>query len=206
MDDTYNAVAIVSAAVIVLLALWTALRMHAERPFSSVGVLLSAAGAVLALVIYELTLDVDLKMEAIIGLVAGGAVAGLFTGRLIPLQPRQSGVLVRASGWHLVPPMLAIAALQVTGGRESFEGVVIALAALYATTAFAVIACAVLLVRHSRVQPAAAPAIEPRTPVVVEGPRCPECGESVRLDWSFCMTCGTRLQPPAPVSQESAPV
>jgi hypothetical protein len=206
MGDTYNAIAIASAAVIVLLALWTGVRMHAERQLSNIGVLLSAGSAVLALVIYELTLDVDLKWEAILGLLTGGAAIGIFAGRSIPLYIRQSRPVVRKSGWHLVPAMLAIAALQVTGARESFEGIVLALAALYATTAFGAIACVVLLVRRLVVRPSADSAINPGAAAPpVEGPRCRRCGELVRRNWSYCIGCGARLRQAA-VSRKSAPI
>ncbi len=165
MDNVNEGIALVSAAFIVLMGLWTALRLHKERPFSGLSVVLAGAGPVAALVVYILTLDIDLKQEAVWGLLAGGAVAGLLFARPIPVYARGPGVIVRASGWHLLPPMLAMAAIQVTGARESFEGLILALAGLYAATGFAVAAAALLLVRRQGIRPAAAPAEGPPAPV-----------------------------------------
>ncbi len=164
MDDVYEVIALVSAVFIVLMGHWTALRLHKERPFSMLAVLLAGAGPVAALVIYILTLDVDLKQEAVWGLLAGGAAAGLLFARSIPVYVSGPGVATRASGWHLLPPMLAIAAIQVTGARESFEGLVLALAGLYAATGFAAVAAGLLLVRRQGVRPAATPAEGPTAP------------------------------------------
>jgi hypothetical protein len=156
MDDVYDVIAIASAAFIVLAGLWTAFRLHGERPFSMSSVLLAGAGPVIVLVIYSLTLDVDLKQTAVWALLGGGAAAGLLFARTIPVYASGPGVVTRASGWHLLPPMLAMAAIEVTGARESFEGLVLALAGLYAATAFAVAASVLLLVRRFGVRRVAA--------------------------------------------------
>jgi uncharacterized membrane protein len=191
MDDVYEVIAIVSAAFIVLMGLWTAVRLHKERPFSMLAVLLAGAGPVAALVIYTLTLDVDLKQGAVWGLLGGGAAAGLLFARSIPVYASGPGVFTRASGWHLLPPMLAIAAIQVTGARESFEGLILALAGLYAATGFAVAASALLLVRRLGVRPAQASTEGLLVPVAATaGQRCPRCGSPVRPDWRYCMGCG----------------
>lgn len=191
MDDVYKVIAIASAAFIVLGGLWTALRLHKETPFSALSVVLAGAAPVIALLIYRLTLDVELKDEAVGGLLAGGAVAGLLFARSIPVYAGGPAVLVRASGWHLLPPMLAMAAVQVTGVRESFEGIVLALAGLYAATAFTVAGSALLLVRRLGVRPAVAPAEGLPVPVAAtEGQRCPRCGSPVRPTWRHCMSCG----------------
>jgi len=115
MDDVYKVIAIASAAFIVLLGLWTALRLHKERPFSALSVLLAGAGAAISLAIYLLIVDIELKEEATWGLLAGGALAGAFFGSRIPLYHRGDTVVSRAAGWHLALPAAAIAAFQVTG-------------------------------------------------------------------------------------------
>lgn len=191
MDDVYDVIAIAGAAFIVLAGLWTALKLHGERPFSMPSVLLAGAGPVIALVIYSLTLDVDLKQTAVWGLLVGGAAAGLLFARSIPVYASGPGVVTRASGWHLLPPMLAMAAIQVTGVRESFEGIVLALAGLYTAAAFAAAASVVLLVRRLGIRPVAASAEGPPAPVpAAGGQRCPRCGSPVRPDWRYCMGCG----------------
>lgn len=194
MDSVYEVIAIGSAAFIVLMGLWTALRLHGERPFSVLSVLLAGAGPVVALVIYSLTLDIDLKQEAVWGLLAGGAAAGLILGRAIPVYAREDRVFTRVSGWHLLPPMLAIAAIQVTGVQESAEGIILALAGLYAAAAFTVSTSGFLLVRRLGVRPAAAPADGAPAPVpAAGGQRCPRCGSLVRPAWRYCMGCGLPL-------------
>lgn len=191
MDDVYKAIAIASAVFIVLGGLWTALRLHKENPFSPLSVLLAGGSPVIALVIYRLTLDVDLKQEAVLGLLAGGAVVGLLFARSIPIYTLGPSVIARASGWHLLPPMLAMTAIQVTGVRESSEGIVLALAGMYAATAFTVVASALLLIRRLGVRPAVAPAEGPPEPMpAAEGKRCPRCGSPVQPTWRHCMGCG----------------
>ncbi len=49
MDDVNEGIVLVSAAFTVLMGLWTALRLHKERPFSMPAVLLAGAGPVAAL-------------------------------------------------------------------------------------------------------------------------------------------------------------
>ncbi len=191
MDDVYDVIAVASAVCIVFMGLWTALRLNNERPFSGLSALLAGAGPVAALIIYNLTMDVDLKQEAIWGLLAGGAAAGLVAGRSIPVYARGPGVFTRASGWHLLPPMLAIAAIQVTGVRESFEGLVLAIAGLYAATAFAAVASGLLLLRRLGIRPEAAPVEGPPAAVpAAGGQRCPRCGSPVQPAWRHCMSCG----------------
>jgi hypothetical protein len=195
MDDVYDVIAIASAAFIVLAGLWTAFRLHGERPFSMSSVLLAGAGPVIVLVIYSLTLDVDLKQTAVWALLGGGAAAGLLFARTIPVYASGPGVVTRASGWHLLPPMLAMAAIEVTGARESFEGLVLALAGLYAATAFAVAASVLLLVRRFGVRRVAAPAEGSPAPVPATGEqRCPRCGSPVRIGWHYCMDCGAPVR------------
>jgi hypothetical protein len=151
----------------------------------------ASGSPVIALIIYSLTLDVELKDEAVWGLLAGGAVAGLLFARSIPIYAQGPAVFTRASGWHLLPPMLAMAAIQVTGVQESFEGLVLALAGLYAATGFTVVASTLLLVRRLGIRPAAAPAEGPPAPIpAVGGQRCPQCGSPVRPAWRHCMGCG----------------
>jgi hypothetical protein len=174
-----------------VMGLWTAVRLRRERPFSALAVLLAGVGPVITLAVYSLVLDVDLKPEVAWGLLAGGAAVGLLTGRLIPIFAQGPGVFVRASGWHLLPPAFAIAAIQITGVQESSDGVVRALAGLYAATGFAVIGSALLLVRRLGVRPASTPAVGLPAPVAATGGQgCPRCGSPVRPAWRYCMGCG----------------
>jgi len=191
MDDVYDVIAIASAAFIVLMGLWTALKLHKENPFSALSVLLGGAGAAISLAIYLLIVDIELKKEATWGLLAGGALAGAFFGRRIPLYHREGTVFSRAAGWHLALPAAAIAAFQVTGVQESVDGTILSFAALHAATGFAVVACALLLVRRLGIRPAAAPSEGQSAPVAAaEGQRCPRCGSPVQPAWRHCMGCG----------------
>jgi hypothetical protein len=191
MDDFYKVAAIATAAFVVVMGLWTAVRLRRERPFSALAVLVAGVGPVATLAVFSLMLDVDLKPEAAWGLLAGGAAVGLLAGRSIPIFAQGPGVFTRASGWHLLPPVFAIAAIQVTGVRESSDGVVRALGGLYAATGFTVAASALLLVRRQGIRPAAVPAEGlPAAIPAAEGQRCPRCGSPVRSAWRHCMGCG----------------
>ena len=64
------------------------------------------------------------------------------------------------------PPGLAIAAFEIAGVKESADGVVLSLAALYAATAFTVAACVLLLLRRTRL--AGGQPMEAQAPVVGE--------------------------------------
>ena len=114
MDDVYRGIAIASAAFIVLAGLWAAVRLHRERPFSMMGVVLAGVGPAVALATYRFALDVELEDGAVWGLLAGGAVAGFFFARSIPVYARGPAFLMRGAGWHLLPPMFAIAAPRPT--------------------------------------------------------------------------------------------
>lgn len=193
MDDFYRALALVGAALIVLSALWTVVRLQGERPFSSLSTVIAGAGAALSLVIYLLIVDIDLKGEATWGLLAGGALVGAFVGARLPLYRRGGTVLSKAAGWHLALPPAAIAAFQVMGVRESVDGVILSFAALHAATGFTVAACALLLVRRLGIRPAAPIEGAPAPVTAAAEPRCPRCASAVRSGWSYCMRCGAPL-------------
>ena len=194
MDDFYRVVAIAGAALVVVGALSTVVRLQRERPFSSLGTLIAGAGAALSLVIYILIIDFDLKTEATWGLLAGGALAGAYIGAKIPLYRRGNTVLSRAAGWHRALPAAAIAAFQIMGVRESVDGIILSFAALHAATTFAVAACALLLVRGLSASPKPAPA-QGRPAPATTAPRqqCPHCGSPTRPNWRHCMACGASL-------------
>jgi len=194
MDDFYRVVAIAGAALVAVGALWTVARLQREHPFSSLGTLVAGAGAALSLVIYILIIDFDLKKQATWGLLAGGALAGAFLGTKIPLYRRGNTVLSRAAGWHLALPAAAIAAFQIMGVRESVDGIILSFAALHAATAFAVAACALLLVRRLAAGPTPAPAQgQPAPATVAPRQQCPRCGSPTRPNWRHCMACGASL-------------
>jgi hypothetical protein len=191
MDDFYKVAAVATAAFVVVMGLWTAVRLRRERPFSALAVLVAGVGPVATLAVFSLMLDVNLKPEAAWGLLAGGAAVGLLVGRSIPIFAQGPGVFTRASGWHLLPPVFAIAAIQIAGVQESSDGVVRALGGLYAATGITVAASALLLVRRLGVRPASRPAEGLPVPVAAtEGQRCPRCGSPVRPAWRHCMGCG----------------
>jgi len=194
MDDFYRVVAIAGAALVAASALWTVVRLQREHPFSSLGTLVAGAGAALSLVIYILIIDFDLKKEATWGLLAGGALAGAFLGTKIPLYRRGNGVFSRAAGWHLALPAAAIAAFQIMGVRESVDGIILSFAALHAATAFAVAACALLLVRGLAAGPTPAPAQgQPAPTTAAPRQQCPRCGSPTRPNWRHCTACGASL-------------
>jgi hypothetical protein len=194
MDDFYRIVAIAGAALVVVSALWTVVRLQREHPFSSLGTLIAGAGAALSLVIYILIIDFDLKKEATWGLLAGGALAGAFLGAKIPLYRRGNTVLSRAAGWHLALPAVAVAAFQIMGVRESVDGIILSFAAIHAATAFAVAACALLLIRGLAAGPKPAPARgQPAPATAAPMQQCPHCGSPTRPNWRHCKACGASL-------------
>ncbi|MHB1416849.1 MAG: hypothetical protein ACYC1C_16505 [Chloroflexota bacterium] len=206
MDSVYGAVLVASTALVVVSGLLTAIRLHKEHRFSALAVVASVLGPLLALFIYSRTLDAGLKDWAAWVLVLAGLALGLLAGARIPLYARGQ-ILTRAAGWHLLPPTLAIACLQLSGLRAGLDGFVLALAGLYVATGFAVGATAVFLLRRLRVS-------APRTPAPLgrdgsaslappgqaagaspsasstEAGRCPRCGSPRKPDWRYCVRCG----------------
>jgi len=193
MQGFFQAIAIASAVLLVLSGLWTAFRLHGQRPFSGLAVALGVLSPGVSLAMYWLLLDVNLKPGALWGLLAGGAVVGVLTGRAVPVYARGPLVLARASGWHLLPPSAAIAAMQITGVKGSFDAVVLALAGMYAATGFTFGACAALLVRRASVRraPVSARASAPAT--LASGRLCTRCGAVPSDAARFCLKCGQEL-------------
>jgi hypothetical protein len=150
VDGFYRVVAILGAFVMIAGVLLTIVQLRGERPFSSLSVLLAGAGAGGSLAVCILVLDITLEKVAVVLLLAGGALLGAFVGTKIPLFNRGGVVLSKAAGWHTAPAGLAIAAFEIAGVKESADGVVLSLAALYAATAFAIAACVLLLLRRAR--------------------------------------------------------
>jgi len=187
VDEVYQAIALIAAAVAVLGALTIVLRLHGERPFSSLSVIVAALSAVIVVVLYSFTFEVELKQEVILALVAGGAVAGLALGFKLPLYVGGGSVVSRMAGWHLALPGLAVAALQIEGVRGSMDGVVFGLAALYAATALAVAACAALLLRRVGLRPARVVGVEAAAARVGV---CGACGATLSTGARFCRRCG----------------
>ena len=196
MDSFYRVVAIAGAIVVVASVLLTIVRLQGERPFSSLSALLAGVGAAGSLAVYMLVLDMALKDAWVIGLIAGGGVVGAFVGLKIPLYSRDGVVFSRAAGWHLAPPGLAVAALQVSGVRESPDGAILSLGAVYAATAFAVVASVLLLLR--RIARGAAPQVAGQpvqaTGAPPETSSCGSCGAFVRPESRFCMSCGAAVE------------
>jgi len=195
VDSFYRGVAIAGAIVVVASVLLTIVRLQGERPFSSLSALLAGAGAAGSLAVYMLVLDMALKDAWVIGLLAGGGVLGAFVGLKIPLYSRDGVVFSRAAGWHLAPPGLAVAAFQVSGVRESPDGVVLSLAAVYAATAFAIAASVCLLLRRAAAAPVAKVAERPipAQSAPTEEIHCLSCGTVAPAGHKFCRGCGRPL-------------
>lgn len=150
MDGVYRGVAIAGALVMIAGVLLTIVQLRGERTFSWLSVLLAGAGAGASLAVCILVLDITLEKVAVVLLLAGGALLGAFVGTKIPLFNRGGVILSKSAGWHTAPPGLAIAAFEIAGVKESGDGIVLSLAALYAATAFTVAACVLLLLRRAR--------------------------------------------------------
>jgi hypothetical protein len=195
VDGLYRVVAIAGAIVVTASVLVTIVWLQGERPFSSLSVLLAGAGAGGSLAVYMLALDITLERVAVALLLTAGAVLGGFVGTKIPVYDRGGVVFAKAAGWHVAPPGLAVAAFQIAGVRESADGVILSLAAVYAATGFAVAASVLLLVRRARLsttQPIERQA-QPVTAVPVDLGLCPSCGAPLRLGAHFCKGCGAAL-------------
>ena len=205
-DDLYHGIAIAGAVIVIVSVLLAIVRLQRERPFSSLSALLAGVGAGGSLAVYMLVLDMALKDGWVIGLLAGGSVLGALAGTKVPLYKRGGIVFSKAAGWHLAPPGLAVAAFQISGVRESPDGVIISLGAVYAASAFAIAASVLLLLRRiargsgARVaeQPSGAesvaPAEQPATSFAGSGETiCPNCGTVSAAGRKFCRVCGERL-------------
>lgn len=196
MNTLYHVIAVAGVLAVIAGALLGVARLQAERPFSSLSALLAGATTAGSLAVYLLAIDLGLKQAWTMGLLCGGAAFGALVGSRIPLYDRQGVVLCRASGWHLAPPGLAIAAFQIEGLRGSPDGTITSLAAVYAATAFTVAASLVLLLRRGARRQAGVVAEEPvaATEPQVDASVCFACGAPLRPDARFCMSCGAPVE------------
>jgi hypothetical protein len=194
VDDFYRAIALGSAAFITLGAVLTVVTLQRERPFSRLSAITSSAGTILTLVLYAYFLDIELKAAASVGFLIGGAALGAAFGARMPLYLREGMVRSRAAGWHLALPAVAIASVQVMGVRESADGIILGFAAVHAATAFAVAACALVLVRSLGLRLAMPVALPESAATLAAAPgRCPACGRAPSSAARFCRNCGSRL-------------
>jgi hypothetical protein len=166
--SVYGAIAVVSAALALGAGLWDAQRLRRTQRYSALGLSIGAGGPILSLVLYLLVTNLALKQLVSIGLIAAGAVVGVWAARRAAIS--RTGVageirLVGAS-WLPVPAAGCVAALQICGAARSLAGLIVSLAALEMTAGFGVAAAVTLLYRRSTmdvVHPAA-PTVPPLPP------------------------------------------
>lgn len=149
--NIYQAIALVSAGLAVLAGSWDAYRMRHDHRYSVRVMAITAGGPVLSLWLYLVVTNLSLKQAVSIGLLAAGAVAGIYFARRVALTEVGEKGQIRLTGasWLPLPAALAVAAIQVSGAVPSFTAQVLALAALEATVAFGVGSAATLWYRRA---------------------------------------------------------
>jgi len=164
--DPAMLVALGSAGLLMLGALWAVARGRGQRPFSGFSLLLGAGAAALTVVLPALAFGAVLKVPVMTALLVGGALAGLVLG-LRPRLGSVDGTVTLAGGaWLGVPLALSVACLQVAGALQSADGVILAVGALHIAAALVVGSAFILVVRRlalGRVRPAAG--VLPAVPV-----------------------------------------
>jgi hypothetical protein len=168
--SVFQVIALVSAALAVLAALWDAFRRRRDDRYSSVVLLIAAFGPVLSLVVYLAVTGLALKQVVTIAMLAVGAILGVLVARRArltrrapapiapappgapaPVAPRQEVALAGVS-WLPVPAALAVATVQLAVVADSFAAQVISLAALEAAVAFGVGAALTLIARRQGIR------------------------------------------------------
>jgi hypothetical protein len=149
--NLFQAIAITSAALAVLAGAWDAWRLRREQRYSNAVMAITAGGPVLSLLLYIVVTGLSLRPIVSLVLVAAGAAAGAYAGRLAKLSTVGAGGQVRLVGasWLPLPAAVGVAALQVSAAAGSLTGEILSLAALEAAVAFGVAAAVVLAWRRS---------------------------------------------------------
>ena len=135
----YQVIAIVSIGIVLVAGLWDAARIWRKRRYSTVALLIDAAGPIAALAAYLAVTGVSLKLAATLALVVAGGVLGIMAAEIASLAREQGGaiVLTRAA-WLPLPAALCVAAVQACALAGSLAGLILSLAALEAAAGFGV--------------------------------------------------------------------
>jgi len=151
--NEYQAVAVFSALLALLAGLWDAWRIRRRQRYSTLALVVGAAGPIVSLALYLLMTNLVLKESVTAGLAGGGAVLGFLAAWRARLS-RVEGGAVRLSGaaWLPLPGALAVAAVQACAAAESLAGMIIAIAALEAAAGFGVGAALTLMLRRAMVR------------------------------------------------------
>lgn len=123
------------------------LRAPAERRLAARSLLVGVAGLALTAVLVVVLPPLSFSTPVLWALVALGGIAGLVAGGAVRIRRYTQGVRLVGGTWHLLPAAVALLALQVVGVAEWRDGVVIAAGAIVASTAFAVGAVVLVVVR-----------------------------------------------------------
>lgn len=123
------------------------LRAPAERRMPARSLLVGVAGLTLTAVLVVVLPPISLRTPVLWTLVALGAIAGLVAGSAVRIRRHSQGLRLAGGTWHLLPAAVALLALQLAGVAEWRDGVVIAAGAIVASTAFAVGAVVLVVVR-----------------------------------------------------------
>jgi hypothetical protein len=150
--NLFQAIAITSAALAVLAGAWGAWRLRREQRYSTAVMAITAGGPVLSLWLYIVVTNLALRPIVSLVLVAIGAAAGVYAGRLAKLSTVGASGQVRLVGasWLPLPAALCVAVLQVSAAADSLTGEILSLAALEAAVAFGVASAVVLVWRRSQ--------------------------------------------------------
>ena len=168
--DVATLVALGSAGLVMLVALWGVARARGQRALSGFSLLLGAAAAALTLVLPALTFGAVLKPPVMASLLVAGAVVGLVLGLRPRLRLAGGGVTVSGGAWFGVPLALSIACLQVAGVVQSADGVILAVGGLHVAAALVVASAFVLVARRlamGRAGPAPSPVLAAIAPAAV---------------------------------------
>jgi len=151
--NEYQVVAVIGALLALLVGLWGAWLIGRRRRYSTMALIVGAAGPIVALVLYLVMTNLTLKPAASAGLAGGGAALGVLAGLLPKLTRAEGGAirLVRAA-WLPLPAALAVAAVQVCAAAETLAGMIVAIAALEAAAGFGVGAALMLMLRRAFVR------------------------------------------------------
>jgi hypothetical protein len=151
--NEYQVVAVSSACLAMLAGLWDAWRIRRRQRYSTIALLVSAAGPIVSLALYLLITNLSLKESVTAGLAGGGAVLGMLAAGRARLA-RVEGGAIRLSGaaWLPLPAALAVAAVQICAAAETLAGMIVAIAALEAAVGFGVGAALTLMLRRAVVR------------------------------------------------------
>jgi len=151
--NEYQAVAVLSACLALLAGLWDALRIRRRQRYSTIALLVGAAGPIVSLVLYLVATNLMLKGSVTAALVGGGAVLGVAAASWSRLTRAEGGAIrLNGAAWLPLPAALAVAAVQFCAAAETLAGMIVAIAALEAAAGFGAGAALTLLLRRAFVR------------------------------------------------------